>query len=153
MSMFNAATKILMSKRNANYVMRKLATGTEIKYLRDGANGFKKVITKPNGTQITSHLAQDGSVSGIKFANNRGTINYTFGAQNYDKTIQVTPKIGGDFAYLGKKGSAKGLLYSNMSGTYQADNKYLDLFNQAINYIKGKSHEYLFNFCKLNNRV
>ena len=153
MSMFNVATKVLMNNRNASSVARKLATGTEIKYLRDGANGFKKVITKPNGTQITSHLAQDGSVQGIKYASNRGTISYTFGAQNYNKIIQVTPKIGGDFTYLGKKSTSNGLLYSNMSGTYQADNKYLGMFNQAINYIKGKSNEYLFNLCKLNNRV
>lgn len=153
MSMFNVATKILMQKPNASYVMRSLVTGTEIKYLRDGVNGFKRVITKPNGTQITSHLAQDGSVQGIKYVSNRGTISYTFGAQNYNKIIQVTPKIGGNFTYLGKKSSSNGLLFSNMSGTYQADNKYLGMFNQAINYIKGKSQEYLFNLCKLNNRV
>ena len=153
MALFNTATKILMSRPNATSVVKRLATGTEIKYLKDGASGFKKVITKPNGTQVTSHLYQDGSVSGIQILNNRGKISYSFGAQNYDKVVKVAPKIGGEFTHLGHKGKTNSLLYSNMAGTYQANNKYLGMFNQAIDYIKGKSNQYLFNFAKLNNRI
>ena len=153
MSMFNVASKILLTNRNVNYVLKKLPTGTEVRYFRDGLNGFKKVVTKTNGDNVVSHLAQNGSVRGIKFINKKGTISYSYGAANYDKVVQVQPKIGGVFTFLGHKGKQNGILYSNMSGQYGAGNQYMNVFRQAMNYIKGKSSQYLFSLCKLNNHV
>lgn len=147
------AVKVFRSNPNA-YKLTKMVNGAKVEVFREGTNGLRKVVTQPGKMTTISHLAENGTVTGIRQVTPRGEISYTFGGQNYDKIVQVQPQIGGEFTLLGHTNKAKnGLLYSNMSGQYRADNKYIPQFKQAMDYIRGKSSQYLYSLSKANKPV
>ena len=120
------------------YLTKNLPSGTNIKILNKG-NYLEKTVTKTNGNKIISKLTPDGKdVLCIREVSKRGTIEHLFGAQNFDKTVQVTTKDGGIFNFLGHKNRQNGLLYSNAGGKYQANNDYMPQYKNAMNYIRGK---------------
>ena len=151
--MTQLAMQVFKKQSNVNAVKKVLPSGTEIKIFREGANGLQKVITKPNSITI-SHLTENGAVTGIRQVTQRGEINYSFGAQNYNKVVQVNPKIGGKFTLLGHTNKPQnGILYSNMSGRYEANNKYMKQFKEALDYIRGKDSAYLYSLSKANKGI
>ena len=147
------ASKVFATNAAATTVRKVLPkTGTTIEVFRNGANGLKKVVTKANGNKVISNMTADGKhVTGIIEKSARGTISHSFGGQGYDKVVHVQPKIGGEFNFLGHTDRANGLLYSNMSGRYGANNKYMPQYQEALDYIRGKNCRYLYDYCKLNN--
>lgn len=148
------AVKVFSTNPNASRLTKILPSGTKVEVLKDGANGLRKVVTQPNKMTTISHLTNDGKVTGIRQVTPRGEICYSFGGQGYDKVVDVYPKIGGQFTLLGHTDKARsGLLYSNMSGRYGADNKYIPQFKQAMDYIRGKNSQYLYSLAKANKPV
>lgn len=146
------ASKVFATNAAATTVRKVLPkTGTTIEVFRNGANGLKKVVTKSNGDKVISKMTKDGFVTNIKQMTQRGTISHSFGGQGYDKVVHVQPKIGGEFNFLGHTDRANGLLYSNMSGRYGANNKYMPQYQEALDYIRNKNCRYLYDYCKLNN--
>ena len=110
------------------YVAKNLPSGTNI-----------KIVTKSNGNQVISKFTPDGKdVLSIREISKNGTIDHVFGAQNFDKTVQVQTKDGGIFNFLGHKDRPNGVLYSNAGGRYGANGAYMPQFKNAMDYIRGK---------------
>lgn len=146
------ASKVFAGNAAATTVRKVLPkTGTTIEVFRNGANGLKKVVTKANGNKVISNMTADGKhVTGITEKTQRGIISHSFGAENYDRVVQVNPKVGGYFNFLGHTDRANGILYSNMAGgKYVASNKYMPQYQEAINYVRGiESQKYLISLFK-----
>lgn len=152
MTLTKIAVKVFRNPK-ASKLTKILPSGTKVEIFKDGADGLRKVVTQPKMTTI-SHLTNGGEVTGIRQVTPRGEICYSFGGQNYDRVVEVRPKIGDPFILLGHTGRARsGLLYSNMSGRYGADNKYISQFKQAMDYIRGKNSQYLYSLAKANKPV
>lgn len=150
MTLTKLALRVFRNSK-ASKLTKILPSGTKVEIFKDGADGLRKVVTQPKMTTI-SHLTNGGEVTGIRQVTPRGEICYSFGGQNYDRVVEVRPKIGGQFTLLGHTNRASGLLYSDMSGRYGANNEYIQ-FKQAMDYIRGKNSQYLYSLAKANKPV
>lgn len=131
------------------YVTKNLPSGTNVKILNKG-NYLEKTVTKANGNVITSKLTSDGKdVLSIREVSKKGTIEHLFGAQNFDKTVQVKTKDGGIFNFLGHKNGQNGILYSNAGGRYGANNYYMPQYKNAMDYVRGKISDLAYILGKL----
>ncbi len=131
-------------------VTKNLSGGTNVKIANKG-NYLEKTVTKANGNVITSKLTPDGKdVLSIREVSKRGTIDHVFGAQNYNKTVEVKTKDGGFFTFLGNKGKNNGLLYSNVKGRYDANNAFMPQYHNAMDYVRGKINDLAYILGKLS---
>ena len=120
------------------YVAKNLPGGSNIKIVNGGTH-IQKIVTKSNGNQVISKFTPDGKdVLSIREISKNGTIEHVFGAQNFDKTVQIQTKDGGIFNFLGHKDRPNGILYSNAGGRYGANGDYMPQFKNAMDYIRGK---------------
>ena len=118
-------------------VVQKLPTGTEIQILNKG-NTIQKIVMQTNGNKVVSNFAKDGKtlLSTIQ-KTPRGRIEYSYGAQNYDKVVQARVNDGTYFNFLGHRGRNSGILSTDISGRYLSDSKYMPQFKIALDYIRG----------------
>ena len=133
-----------------NKVVQRLATGTEVQILNKG-NSIQKIVTQTNGNSVVSNFAKDGkTLLGILQTTPRGRIDYSYGAQNYDKVIQAHVNDGTFFNFLGHQGRNNGILYTNISGKYGASNKYMQQFKTAMDYIRGLASKNQYQVSKIS---
>ena len=131
-------------------VVQRLATGTEVQILNKG-NSIQKIVTQANGNKVVSNFAKDGKtlLSTIQ-TTPRGRIEYSYGAQNYDKVISVKPNDNTFYTFLGHTNRPNGILYSNVSGKYGASNKYMQQFKTAMDYIRGVASNTQYQVSKIS---
>ena len=133
-------------------VVHRLATGTEIQILNKG-NTLQKIVTQANGNKIVSTFAKDGkTLSGITQTTPRGKIDYSYGAQNYDKVIQAQVDDGIFFNFLGHRNRSNGILYTNVTGKYGANNKFTPQFKVALDYIRGLASKTQYQVSKISTK-
>lgn len=132
------------------YVSRTLQTGTEIRFLHEG-NALKKIVTQANGNKVVSTFTKDGKtlLSTVQ-TTPRGRIEYSYGAQNYDKVIQARVNDETYFNFLGHKGRNNGILSTDVSGRYLSDSKYMPQFKIALDYIRGLASKTQYQVSKIS---
>lgn len=135
------AVNLFTKRPNATGLTRIMPSGTRVQVLNKG-NYLEKTIFKANGSTITSQISKDGKhVAAIKEVTKNGKICHSYGAQNYDKVVEVQKNDGTIFNFLGHTDRPNGILYSNVNGRYMADNKYMPQFNEAMQFIRGKNSQ------------
>ena len=132
------------------YVSRTLQTGTEIRFLHEG-NVLKKIVTQQNGNKVVSTFTKDGkTLLGTIQTTPRGKIEHTFGAQNYDKVVHAQVNDGTIFNFLGHQGRNNGILYTDVSGRYLANNNYMPQYQTALDYIRGLASNTQYQVSKIS---
>lgn len=89
--------------------------------------GIDKVVTRADGQVIRGHYTTDGLLTGVTQLSNAGRIETSFGAQNYDKIVNITTNAGETITRLTHKNRPQSFLdtfHSNGiygQGDYTAD--------------------------------
>lgn len=113
--------------------------GTAVKYSVKGNNIFKEVIRKDGYKAVAKFDGNGKFLLNLDELSNRGRITHSFGASNYDKVVEASTNDGKLFTFLGHQKHRNGILYSNISGRYGANNNYLPQYKTAMNYIRNKA--------------
>ena len=80
----------------------------------------------------------------------RGKIEHYYGAQNFDKIVQAHVDDGTYFNFLGHKGRNNGILYTDITGRYDAGEKFMPQFKTAMDYIKGLASKTQYQVSKIS---
>ena len=135
------AVKILSNSPSATrWIPRtnlKNATVAFEKKFLTGANGEKvfcgidKVVTRADGQVIRGHYTPEGLLTGCLQKSSKGTIETTFGAQNYDKVVSIHTNAGESITRLGHKGRPQSFVdtFKRSDGIY-AQGNFTDDYNR-----------------------
>jgi len=127
---FKKCNGLLISKATKN--------GTKISYLK-GGNQIEKVVEKANGNKVIGYFTVGGKCTGVREITGRGTIDHSYGGQNFDKVVQVRTNDGRFYNFLGHTDRSNGILYSHVGGKYVAGSSRMQEFKTAMDYIRGKA--------------
>ena len=99
--------------------------------------GIDKVVTRADGQVIRGHYTPDGLLTGCLQKSNKGWIETSFGAQNYDKVVTIQTKAGESITRLGHKGRPHSFVdtYKGSSGIY-AQGNFTDDYNRLRNEVQ-----------------
>lgn len=82
--------------------------------------GIDKVVTRADGQVIRGHYTPEGLLKGCLQKSNKGIIETTFGAQNYDKVVSIHTNAGESITRLGHKGRPQSFIdtFKQSNGIY-----------------------------------
>lgn len=103
--------------------------------------GYDKVVKRADGTVVTGHYTREGLLGGATYSSNRGKIETSLGAQNYDKVTQIVTNRGDEFTRLGHKADPGRYIdfYGNSSTMYNAIDDKGAMYKKLVEYVKSDS--------------
>ena len=100
---------------------------------------------------MVSTFTKDGkTLLGTLQTTPRGRIEHTFGGQGYDKVVHAQVNDGTIFNFLGHLGRNNGILYTDVSGRYLANNSYMPQYKTALDYIRGLASNTQYQVSKVS---
>ena len=111
--------------------------------------GIDKVVTRADGQVIRGHYTPEGLLTGALQKSSFGTIETTFGAQNYNKVTSIFTNSGENITRLGHKGRPHSFIdtYKRSNGIY-AQGDFTNEYNRLRAEVQNKKPAWIQELIK-----